>query len=221
MKWFLLLLLSCNALAADLKVVVLDTGLNLTDPRFAPYLCKDGHKDFTGEGIEDYNGHGTHVVGNIIQNAGSVGYCLIILKYYGLNPNYNNYNEAFAEIVKISPKFVNYSGGGTEPNPMEKMIIEALNEIIFVVAAGNENQDISINKYYPASYGFSNIVVVGGLDNNGYKSTTSNYGSLVKAWEIGDNVLSTCLNGNCKKSGTSMSTATHCGKLIKSYVKTH
>ena len=29
------------------KVAVIDTGLNINSPKYQPYLCKSGHKDFT------------------------------------------------------------------------------------------------------------------------------------------------------------------------------
>ena len=43
------------------RIAVLDTGLDLEHPDFAGRIADTA--DFTGEGVEDVNGHGTHVAG--------------------------------------------------------------------------------------------------------------------------------------------------------------
>lgn len=76
------LLISASPVAPIVRVAVIDTGLNLNDPRFTKVLCADGHADYTGEGIDDIEGHGTAVAGLIMQYAGKRRYCLTILKFY-------------------------------------------------------------------------------------------------------------------------------------------
>jgi thermitase len=222
LKVLLILLISSIALAEDIKVAVIDTGLDLEDIRFKPYLCATGHQDLTGEGIKDYNGHGTHVVGSIIRNSGHLGFCLVIIKAFGWKYSSTVYDASFQSILNINPTFVNISGGGQKTSLPEKLVIFKMKKTTFVAAAGNENVDISIKKYFPASYPFRNVIAVGSLDQNGLKAETSNYGRLVDAWEIGVDVESTCTESiNCKMSGTSMATSIHTGKLIKKYVETH
>ena len=46
---------------AGVSIAVLDTGLDLEHPDFAGRIA--GTADFTGEGVGDVNGHGTHVAG--------------------------------------------------------------------------------------------------------------------------------------------------------------
>ena len=62
--------------AKPLKVAVIDTGLNLKYSSSVP-LCKSEHKDFTGEGFNDTNGHGTNIVGLIVQNTKATNYCIV------------------------------------------------------------------------------------------------------------------------------------------------
>lgn len=207
---------------AELRVVVVDTGLDLEDPRFIPYLCPTGHKDFTGEGIKDIEGHGTHVIGTIISNAGDVGYCLVIVKYYTKFNSVTAYLQSLLYLSSVQPHFVNISGGGEDHLEIEDVVIRDSVNTTFVVAAGNTNEDISIVKYYPASYTHKNVITVGNGKNQKEKSETSNYGKLVDVWVPGDAIESTCLNNTrCAMTGTSMSTAIHTGRMIKKYVENH
>jgi hypothetical protein len=95
-----LILYSMIAIAGPshkIVVAVVDTGL---DPELMndSSICPDGHKDFTGQGLQDINGHGTHISYLIDQYAKNFillkdgdssklksiksNYCQIILKYY-------------------------------------------------------------------------------------------------------------------------------------------
>lgn len=219
----LLTLSSLNAYATQ-RVVVLDTGLNLSDARFTPYLCKEGHKDFTGHGIFDAEGHGTHIVGNIIRHAKHADYCLIIVKFYhDFRTEAETYYQAFQYAVSLNPSIVNFSGGGNEAKEWEKHTIEFIKDTTWVVAAGNDqsNLDLSCN-FYPACYLFNNVISVGNLNKNLTVAKHSNYGKVIKHWEIGEDVYSSlpCFPFETKDkcngymSGTSMATATATGKLI-------
>lgn len=204
-----------------LKVAVIDTGLDLGDARFKDVLCKTGHRDYTGYGIKDTVGHGTHIAGLIKQYAGNAGYCLIIYKWYDKNLRgstlFNNELQAMFQAVSDGATIINFSGGGnSSPNNMESVVAGMAPQVTFVVAAGNEHRDAVT--YYPAHWALDNdnIVVVGGLDVNGKISLTSNYGSIVKVWEQGEQVYSTFPgNDYGYLKGTSPATAIHTGKLIK------
>src|SRR5438034_325581 len=92
-------------------VVILDTGLNLEDPRFKSILCKFGHKDFTGKGMEDKIGHGTHVLGSIMRNAPKTGWCAVIVKNF-YKPGEEDINFAAQEkaikyLLNLKPDYVN------------------------------------------------------------------------------------------------------------------
>lgn len=202
-----------------IRVAILDTGLDLKDPRFKNILCPTGHKDFTGLGFYDHHGHGTHVAGLIKKYAHDSNYCIIILKYTDVNVDseiaFSSALQALTELNKIKADIVNFSGGGTISSATEFSIIKNSKQK-FIVAAGNDGRSLDTGKYhyYPASYNLPNITIVGSLNSDKEKSDSSNYGDKV-VWEIGEDVLSTLPNGEeGYKSGTSMACAIRTGKTI-------
>lgn len=223
--------LTLNSFAGSfpIKVAVIDTGLDLSDPRFTKYLCESGHMSFVrNESVTDTEGHGTHIAGLIKQYAGeSGGYCLLILKYYSVSQSgrENAYKETLAIQWAIShgASFVNISGGGPDRIEEECTSIRMAPDVMFVLAAGNEglNLDETGNKYYPAMCGSSNISIVGAKKSEyGQVSTLragfSNHGTRVTAWELGEDVYSTLPNGGFGTlRGTSQATAIHTGRLVK------
>ena len=204
-----------------LRIAVIDTGLDLHDPRFQDVLCSSGHKDYTSSSIADTDGHGTHVTGLIKKYAGkeSVGkYCLVIYKFYKVEFTgerlMSNMLQAMSE-AKQESKIINISAGGPEYDIIEYNIIKHSKDVTYVVAAGNESYNLKKDKYYPASYNLTNMIVVGSMGRNGYRASTSNYGLPGMEWETGEKVWSTFPVGEGVLSGTSQATAIHTGKLIK------
>jgi len=217
------------ALASEhktLKVAVIDTGLNLKDDRFQGVICPTGHKDFTGEGINDIHGHGTHVTGLIKKNAGIGNYCILIYKYYSEKlidrQNLINAISALKEAASNGADIVNFSSGGPEFNEEEYLIIKQHPYITFVVAAGNEGHNLDYKcDYYPACLGLPNMVIVGNCKNKKVYNKTSNYGKILTTCNNGNNVLSSLPNGFGYMSGTSQSTAIETGKLVHLWIKQH
>lgn len=202
---------------APIRVTIIDSGLDLKDPRFKNVLCKTGHKDFTHLGLSDTMGHGTHVAGLIKQYAGTSGYCLVIYKVFdpSLPTIKINLTAALREVAK-STTIVNFSGGGSERSEAEFRAVFELSHrgTVLVFAAGNDGQDLNVAPYYPASYDLGSVVV-GCLGKNGFPSRISNYGSKITQWEFGTNIRSTFPNGKYEiLSGTSMSTAITTGKIV-------
>jgi subtilisin family serine protease len=227
---FLVLLMSTTLWASSscpkvLKIAIVDTGLDLSDPRFDGHICPKGHKTFTSTGIADTIGHGTHIAGLIQQYAGDGPYCFLIYKYYSEyapgHVNLQNESAAFQEAIRNGADIVNFSAGGPEFNEDEYLMIKNHPEVTFIVAAGNErsNLDLPENGYFPASYFLKNEIVVGALDSVGNKLPHSNWGRLVKIKEIGQDVLSLVpysldSTGLARKTGTSQATAIHTGKEV-------
>lgn len=207
-----------SALAAPLiKVAVVDTGLDLKDPRFTPHLCKSGHKDFTGDGIEDFIGHGTHVTGLIVQYAKDAHYCLMIMKYYNEINDGSPSARALKYAVDMGADVINFSASGEVAEAFEYHLIGTHPKVVFIVAAGNEsyNLDNPNTRRYPACYDLPNIITVGNGTSAIDRSESSNYGSFVNAWEEGREVLSTLPHGEWGiKSGSSMSCAVRTGKWV-------
>lgn len=224
-KWFILLLLSNAALAKEpLRVVILDTGLDIEDVRFNKLLCKDYQGlDFTNEGLEDVEDHGTHVTGIIKKYAKDSNYCLTIIKYYakGSKTTRKALIQALTWIHWIKPAYVNFSSGGRDWYDEEFKLIKETPETKFIVAVGNDTTNLDkVCDYYPACYPLKNIYRVGSLNRDGTKARSSNFGSIVNFWQIGEHVLSTVPNDREDyMSGTSMATAVQTGKMI--YEETH
>lgn len=222
----LLLMLPAMSHAKFYKVAVIDTGLNLNDVRFQKVLCKDHqHWDFVSnsDNLVDAHGHGTHVAGLIMENAGkSTNYCLNIYRYYvadaSSTENASRYVKALIKAVTDGSNLINISGGGPESLAGEFEVIKAHPEVTFVVAAGNDNQKLLYN-YFPAAYKLKNVIVVGGLNFYCKKTSSSNYGSRVDFWEKGENVKSTVPGGYAYLTGTSQATAIHTGKIISGNLK--
>jgi lantibiotic leader peptide-processing serine protease len=251
----------------QIVVAVIDTGFDESRMNYN-FLCKTGHKDFTGKGLNDTHGHGSHISGLIDQYAkgvvmhGSdpselriaaqrlksteVNYCQIIIKYYSegfsASDNISNTISSFRWAIDHGADIINYSGGGNAPSLKEFAVVEeALDRgITVVVAAGNDKRDIGgyymsevVNgkdipyeirsdiRYYPAAYD-PRIVVVGNNKSDGERSARSNYGKIVRNWELGDDVLSYCNDGKyCFFTGTSQATAIKTGKIVHDMLLRH
>jgi len=224
-------------------VAVIDTGLD-EELMNKNSICKTGHKDFTGMGLKDNHGHGTHISGIIDQYAKNyiftkgkrpsdidiinVNYCQIIIKYYDPkahgSDNLKNTIQAFRWAIDQKVDVINYSGGGLEYSKEEyKVVVEALDKGIKVVAAaGNERSDIDISKYYPAMYD-KRIYIVGNIVGESREiAASSNKGKSVNTWEIGTNVLSRLpVNKYGYMTGTSQSTAIKSGKIVREMLLQH
>lgn len=209
----LALCVTLDAYAGPLKVAVVDTGLNVANPLIKDRIC--GTKDLTGEGIYDIHGHGTNVVGLIAQYAGSSDYCMLIIKYYSESAKGTLNEERLATALNYAAaagaSIVNVSAGGPSPDAFERLTIESNPGVRFMVAAGNENHNISEVGYFPAGYGLPNIFPVGSITAEGGKAPSSNWGAAVQYWEVGVEARG-ILGG--PMTGTSQATAIATGKLI-------
>jgi len=196
--------------AKILKVAVIDTGFNTKHKTFP--ICKSGSVDFTGLGMHDTNGHGNNISHIIDKHAKSGKYCQMPLKYYGVANSLLATMSAMEYAWKNGAAIVNYSSGGEGYDIEEHILIKKMLDanMVIVVAAGNNGQDLDKNcNYYPACYD-KRLVVVGNLSSSTKRNITSNFGSIVKAWEIGTNVSA----GGYTLTGTSQATAVFTGRLI-------
>lgn len=179
----------------------------------------------TGKKIVDEHGHGTHIAGIIAADAsgdnGIRGVCpgakIMSLRYHG--PKVTGVQaldftvKAIHYAIKNGAQIINYSGGGRYYSAEEFAAMKAAESagVLVVAAAGNEtsNVDQEENRYYPASYGLSNIISVGGIDPSGLKVKSSNWG--MRSVDIaapGKEILSTGKGGTYQMlTGTSQATA--------------
>jgi len=82
--------------------------------------------------------------------------------------------------------------------------IEEAPEILFITSAGNSDNDVTFDEFYPSSYDYPNILSVGAVDSEGNETSFTSLGK-VEVYANGFEVDSYVPGGNrLKLSGTSM-----------------
>jgi subtilisin len=165
-------------------------------------------------------------------------YCQVILKF--IDPLQSNYStgenmiKAIRWAIDLNVDVINISAGGPTPIAEEEIIVKtALNRgIRVIVAAGNDSCELGSSyfnltnglikkttcNYFPAMYD-PRIYVVGNLNSDGTRATSSNYGHYVNSWENGMHRKSLSATGSTLiDSGTSQAAAIKTGKIIRSLI---
>ena len=148
--------------------------------------------------------HGTHVAGIAAQ--GSDDIAILPVRYPGEK------KERFYQAIQYShargSRIVNISLGSNDIDDWEALdrAMEDHPDMLFVVSAGNDGQNIDVWPRYPASLDHFNMLVVAATNENGELADFSNYGkSSVDVAAPGEDILSTEPEGSTgEKSGTSM-----------------
>jgi subtilisin family serine protease len=187
---------------------------------------KNGYVDDTygwnvinGKGSgEDDNGHGTHVSGIVAghgNNANGIsGVCwsakLVAVKFMN-SKGKGSTSDAIDGIdyaVKNGAKIINCSFGSSSKSSALHDAVDYAQDhnVLLVVAAGNDGENIDKNPTYPASFTDSNILAVAASTDEDTLASFSNFGSTaVDVAAPGDNVYSTYKGGGYRYlSGTSM-----------------
>lgn len=177
--------------------------------------------------VQDEHGHGTHIAGLIAADSPQFqgvapGTKVMILKYYDpkapIGGNLMTSVRAIKYALRMGAHFINYSGGGLDPHPAEKAaLLEAEKKgVLVVAAAGNENSNADALAFYPASYGFSNILPVMAIGPDKNRVASSNWGpKSIRLSAPGEQILSTYLEGQLAyMSGTSQATAVVTGIAV-------
>ncbi|MCB0364948.1 MAG: S8 family serine peptidase [Bdellovibrionaceae bacterium] len=182
--------------------------------------------NFVGNNAElkDRHGHGTHISGIIVANPQngrpSPSPCpqpirLMVLKYFdpsdSMEFNLRNTVLAIRYATRMGAQIINYSAGGPMRNYLEEKSIRDAERrgILFVAAAGNDNNDVDQKGFFPASYGLSNILSVTATGANDLLLAGSNFGRLrVDLAAPGQDIYSSLPeNRYGPMSGTSQATA--------------
>ncbi len=179
----------------DIVVAVVDTGIDPTHEFLKDNIYQ--FKDFQNFGYDlskgknskaplDHHGHGTHIASIIKSVFPQVK--IIPIKYFDSESTEEQIIadslRALKKAIELKVDIINYSGGGPGASPQERAIIKLAQQkgILVVAAAGNngKNLDRTPGAYYPASYGFNNIVSVGGYyidsQSQAQRVDSSNYG---------------------------------------------
>jgi subtilisin family serine protease len=224
--------------SASVVIGVVDTGIDYTHPDLAANVwtntsgingCLPGTHGYnailtTCEPLDD-NRHGTHVSGTI----GAVGNngigvtgvnwttSMMALKFLSA-AGIGLTDHAVAAIdwaVKAKKAGVNlralnnsWGGGGFSQALADEISVANANDILFVVAAGNDRANNDDIPTYPCSYGIANEVCVAATDQNDNLASFSNHGvNSVDLAAPGTNILSTTPGGMyAYLNGTSMAT---------------
>ncbi|NRA66292.1 MAG: S8 family serine peptidase [Pseudobacteriovorax sp.] len=176
---------------SSVPVAVLDTGIDPTHPDLMANIVPNSGRDYTSNDINDFidrKGHGTHVAGTIgavgNNQIGIAGVCwqAAIIPVKVLNDQGRGASEfiinGMSYVGQTNAKVINMSLGGGPPSQLEADTIAANvdNGIIYVIAAGNENNDNDANPTYPASYQNEGIISVAAQTGAGTLAGFSNFG---------------------------------------------
>ena len=228
---FAMTLMSTTAYARPVTIAVIDTGFGYYNVGHGAKLCQYGHMDFsiiqkftaaygTQDLVpEDLDGHGTNIVGIIdgYLKKTNIDYCIVIIKFYSSSQSGNQNEEGTIKAIEyatnIHADYINYSGGGPDLSTDEQIAVKKFLDQggVLVAAAGNENHNLDLPQYtYCPALDDSRVISVGNLGRDGKKYYSSNYGSAITEWEIGEDVMVY----NISRTGTSQATAVATGKLV-------
>ena len=90
-------------------------------------------------------------------------------------------------------------------NDAFRQAIQEAPGILFITSAGNSDNDVNFDEFYPSSYDYANVLTVGAVDEAGSETSFTSLGSVVDLYANGFEVDSYVPGGNrIKFNGTSM-----------------
>ncbi len=197
-----------------IRVAVLDTGIDPDHPDLQSAIAE--MRDFTGDGIEDENGHGTHCAGIIaarLNNVGFVGVApqasLLVGKVLS-NSGSGSFDWTARGVdwaVSQRANIISMSlGGPSISHSLYKAISSALARGVHVIcAAGNSGSLYQNSIGYPGKFG--GVITVASHDRNGNPSGFTSHGGEIDVMAPGSEIWSTYKKGGyATLSGTSMAT---------------
>lgn len=199
----------------EVKVAVLDTGVDYTHPDLKGRILRDKGYNFVDNDSDtmDDNGHGTHVSGIIAADAnngigvagitGTLDVKIIPVKVLDKNGEGEvpNIVKGIKYAVDNGADIINLSFGTKgKSKEIEEAINYAKSKGVFVVAAAG-NDDESSDNSSPASDG---AFTVAAMDYNYKAADFSDYGNCIQISAPGEEILSTVPGGYEAWDGTSM-----------------
>lgn len=198
------------------SVAVADTGADLDHPDLVGHLEPGWDYADSDDDPSDSNGHGTHVTGIIAAGSGNgVGITGIapgatVVPQRVLDEDGHGYTSAelaaFADAAAGGVKIVNASFGAGTYSAVEDAFIRDHQEVLFVVAAGNQGTNLDDRAKYPCALPYDNVLCVGASTPDDRRASFSDYGAAtVDIFAPGRDIASTWIGkGYALESGTSM-----------------
>lgn len=199
------------------RIAVVDTGVDATSPDLENEVNQSLSRNFAAS-VEtgavdssdwaDQNGHGTHVSGTIAaEGDNGIGVAgtswdtdLVAVRACDFDGycDTDSVASALAYAGSIGAKAVNVSlgfdGTGSEASAIRAAIAK-YPDTLYVVAAGNDDEDVEKDQTWPCSLDLENVVCVAATDQKDHLANFSNYGSTsVDLGAPGVNILSTVPN---------------------------
>lgn len=196
---------------SGVRVYVVDTGVNLSHSSFSGRIADGFSAIPDGRGVDDCNGHGTHVAGTAAGASVGVAQQATIVPVRVLNCDGSGFGSDVLAgidwIVKThpgGPAIINFSLGGGYSAALNAAVENAVSRgFIVVAAAGNSSADAC--GVSPASAG--GVIAVGASTSTDNWASFSNYGSCVDVVAPGAGILSSWIGSSgatAVLSGTSM-----------------
>ena len=199
-----------NRTASNVHVYVIDTGVRTTHSQFTGRIGNGATAISDGRGVQECNGHGTHVAGTIGGSTWGVakGVKIHPVRVLGCTGSGSTSGVIagmdWVATNRVRPAVANMSLGGGKSTAMNDAVQRMINRgVTVVVAAGNSNADAC--GFSPASAPAA--ITVGSTDNNDRRSSFSNFGSCLDVFAPGRNITSAWYTSNTASatiSGTSM-----------------
>lgn len=199
---------------AGVNVYVVDTGLLLSHGEFSGRVPASWNAINDGRGVNDCNGHGTHVAGTAAGTTYGVAKKANIIPVRTLECDGSGWSStvmagidwAISHHVAGQPAVMNLSIGGFTNASFDQAVQSAVNDGITVVAAaGNSGQDACVAS--PARV--ASAITVAATNINDAQASWSNYGSCVDIQAPGVAIRSAWISsptGDNTMDGTSMAT---------------
>lgn len=219
-----------DAAGRAVRVAVIDTGVDRTNPQLTDAVETTSGRDFLGKddgadprapknGTYDPVGHGTKVAGIIAARpragTGFVGLApeATVIPFRQNDEkgtgNVGTLTAAIDAAVAAGADIINISQDTTQPVPANSRLARAVREarrknIVVVASAGNDGVDGRLKRTYPASY--PGVLAVASSDRNNERAAFSQSGDFIGVAAPGVDMVSTVpKGGQCVDNGTSFS----------------
>jgi hypothetical protein len=199
---------------AGVTAYVVDTGIRSTHSEFAGRVGSGAFVDFgDGRGVEDCNGHGTHVAGILAGTVSGVAKAATIVPVKVFNCSGSAFtfdviaglNWIVGDHLPGEPAVVNMSlGSPTAFEPLDAAVRAVIADGITVVAAAG-NSSVSSCGVSPARV--LDAITVAAINSNDTRASYSNFGPCNDVFAPGTGIVSADIAGDrsfATRSGTSM-----------------